>query len=32
VQASPRRLELDVLERQVVKARRAIDRVIDGYV
>ena len=31
VQASPRRLELDVLERQVVKARRAIDRVIDGY-
>jgi site-specific DNA recombinase len=31
VQASPRRLELDILERQVVKARRAIDRVIDGY-
>ena len=31
VQAGPRRLELDLLERQVVKARRAIDRVIDGY-
>ena len=31
VQASPRRLELDVLERQVAKPRRAIDRLIDGY-
>jgi site-specific DNA recombinase len=31
VQANPRRLELDVLERQIVKTRRAIDRLIDGY-
>ena len=31
VPANPRRLELDVLERQIAKARRAIDRLIDGY-
>ena len=31
VQANPRQLELDALERQIAKARRAIDRLIDGY-
>ncbi len=31
VQADPRRLELDVLERQIAKARSAIGRLIDGY-
>jgi site-specific DNA recombinase len=30
-QATPRRLELDVVERQLGKVRRAIDRLIDSY-
>lgn len=31
VQASPHRLELDALDRQRAKARRAIERLIDSY-
>jgi len=31
VQANPRRLELDTLGRQLAKARRATDRLIDSY-
>ena len=31
VQASPRRLELDALSRQLAKVRRATDRLIDSY-
>ena len=31
VQATPHRLELDALDRQLAKARRAIERLIDSY-
>ena len=31
VQATPHRLELDALDRQLTKARRAIERLIDSY-
>jgi site-specific DNA recombinase len=31
VRADPRQLELEALERQLAKARRATDRLIDGY-
>ena len=31
VQATPHQLELDALDRQLTKARRAIERLIDSY-